>query len=70
MKRATGETFDRQATMDIELLDMARESCAMAGFALANGMDGLAHNALYDAEAALRLRSVSDENPPLPPPDA
>jgi hypothetical protein len=69
MKHATGATFDRQATVDIELLDMARESCAMAALALSNGMDGLAENALYDAEAALRLRSV-DENPPLPPPDA
>lgn len=69
MKDATGTTFDRQATVDIELLDMARESCAIAGFALANGMEDLADSALYDAEAALRLRSV-DENPPLPPPDA
>ena len=69
MKDATRTTSDRQATMDIELLDMARESCAMAALALSNGMEGLVENALYDAEAALRLRSV-DENPPLPPPDA
>lgn len=52
MKDATTAICDRQATMDLELLDMSRESCAMAALALANGMEGLANNALYDAEAA------------------